>query len=83
LPFARFVDGMDELIIEQQRFGTSQTNVFTVPDRATRSGNPEDEEKQKKARNQKDWRSLSRWAMLAVECSAVPVHEWMLIRQPS
>jgi hypothetical protein len=48
------VDGMDELITSSSgAFGTSQTNVFTVPDRATRSGDPMKTKKQKKAKKSK------------------------------
>jgi trypsin len=50
------VDGMDELITSSSgAFGTSQTNVFTVPDLAARSGNPkkEKQQKQKKAKKSK------------------------------
>jgi trypsin len=44
------VDGMDELITSSSgAFGTSQTNVFTVPDQATRSSIPK-KKKQKKAK---------------------------------
>jgi hypothetical protein len=49
------VDGMDELVTSSSgAFGTSQTNVFTVPDLAARSGTPKKQtKKQKKAKKSK------------------------------